>query len=808
MIQNYLKIAWRNLIKNKASSLINIGGLAVGMAVAMLIGLWIWDELSFNKYHQNYDRIVQVMQKEKHLGIVNMWNHMPYRLINELKTNYRGDFKHIAISTEADNYYLSQGENKILQTGQYIEAAAPEMLTLKMLHGSWAALKDPHSILLSASAAKSLFGNTDPMDKTVKVSNTWDVHTTTDVKVTGIYEDLPQNTQFHETQFFMPWDLYAAADKRLSTMAWDDHHFLIYAEIQPGADFEKVSANVKDAELKVIRHMDNMGQEVAANPKILLNLMKNWHLYSNFKDGVADKGPIQFVWIVGIIGGFVLLLACINFMNLSTARSEKRATEVGIRKAIGSARGQLISQFFSESLLVALLAFMIALLFATLALPLLNDLSAKQLTIPFTNLWFWLACVAFILFTGLLAGIYPALYLSSFQPVKVLKGAFRAGRMASVPRKVLVVMQFTVSIVLIICTIIIYNQLIFGKDRPVGYSRDGLVIVPMQSIDYLGKQDVLRNELKSTGAVAEVAESESPVTDISSNNGGFTWKGKNPGIEEKFGTLTVTVEYGKTIGWQFRDGRDFSKAFGADSSGFVINEAAAKYMGLENPVGETIHWKSKWNNVDKDYRIIGVIKNMVMESPYDAIKPVVFRLGGNLNWIFIRINPQVSVSSALPKIAGVFKKIIPSVPFTYRFADDEYAKKFAAEEKIGRLTKFFSSLAIFISCLGLFGMAMFMAEQRTKEIGVRKVLGATVFTIWRLLSKDFIGLVIISLIIAAPIALYFMSKWLQNYQYRTPITWWVFALTALGSVLITLLTVSYQSIKAALANPVKSLKTE
>jgi len=808
MIRNYLKIAWRNLIKNKASSLINVGGLAVGMAVAMLIGLWIWDELSFNKYHQNYDRIVQVMQKEKFLGNVKVGDHMPYRLIDELKTNYQSDFKHIVIATEADNYYLSQGENKILQTGQNIEAAAPEMLTLKMLRGSWAALNDPHSVLLSASAAKKLFGNTDPMDKTVKVSNTWDVHTTTDVKVTGIYEDLPQNTQFHATQFFMPWDLYAAADPRLSTMTWDDHRFLIYAEIRPGADLNKVSANIKDAELKVIRHMDNMRQEVAANPEILLNPMKNWHLYSNFKDGVADKGPVQFVWIVGIIGGFVLLLACINFMNLSTARSEKRAAEVGIRKAIGSARGQLISRFFSESLLVALVAFMIALLLATLALPLLNDLSAKQITIPFTNIWFWLACLSFILFTGLLAGIYPALYLSSFQPVKVLKGAFRAGRMASVPRKVLVVMQFTVSIVLIICTIIIYNQLIFGKDRPVGYSRDGLVIVPMQSIDYQGKQDVLRNELKNTGAVAEVAESESPVTGISSSNGGFTWKGKSPGTEENFGTLTVTAEYGKTIGWQFKDGRDFSKKFGTDSSGFVINEAAARYMGLKNPVGETLHWKSKWNHVDMDYRIIGVIKDMVMESPYNAIKPTVFRLGGNPNWIFIRINPRVSASSALPKIAGVFKKVVPSVPFTYSFADEDYAKKFIAEEQIGKLTRFFSCLAIFISCLGLFGMAMFMAEQRTKEIGVRKILGATVFTLWRLLSKDFVGLVIIALIIATPVAWYFMSKWLQSYQYRTPISWWVFAITGIGALVITLLTVSYQSIKAALANPVKSLRNE
>lgn len=809
MLKNYLTIAWRNLIRNKVSSFINVGGLAVGMAVAIMIGLWIWDELSFNKYHQNYDRIVQLMQKEKIYGNVNITDHMPYRLLDELKTNYQGDFKHIVMATEPDNFYLSQSENKITQTGQYIEAAAPEMLTLKMLRGSWAALNDPHSILLSASAAKRFFGNTDPLDKTMKVSGTYDVvNTTTDVKVTGIYEDLPQNTQFHATQFFMPWSLYAAADTRLPTMAWDDHRFLMYAEIRPGADLDKMSAHIKDAELKVIRHMDNMKQEAATNPEILLNPMKNWHLYSTFKDGIIDKGPVQFVWIVGIIGCFVLLLACINFMNLSTARSEKRAAEVGIRKAIGSARTQLICQFFSESLLVAFVAFMIALLFVILALPMLNDLSAKQITIPFVNMWFWLACLSFILFTGMLAGLYPALYLSSFQPVKVLKGVFRAGRMASLPRKVLVVVQFTVSIVLIICTIIVYNQLIFAKDRPVGYSRDGLIIVPMQSIDYMGKQDILRNELKNTGAVAEVAESESPLTGISSNNGGFTWKGKQLGIEEKFGTLTVTAEYGKTIGWQFKDGRDFFKGSAADSSGFVINEAAAKYMGLQNPVGETIHWKSKWNNLDKDFRIIGVIKDMVMESPYNDIRPVVFRLGENPNWIFIRINPQVSVSSALPKVASVFKKVVPAVPFTYTFADEDYAKKFAVEEHIGKLTKFFSCLAIFISCLGLFGMAMFMAEQRTKEIGVRKVLGASVFGLWRLLSKDFVSLAIISLIIAAPIAWYFMAKWLQGYEYRTPISWWIFAVTGIGALLVTLFTVSYQSIKAALANPVKSLRSE
>jgi ABC-type antimicrobial peptide transport system permease subunit len=808
MIKNYLKIAWRNLIKNKVSSLINIGGLAVGMAVAMLIGLWIWDELSFNKYHQNYDRIAEVMQKEKFRGGIRVWDHMPYKVVNELETDYKSNFKHIVVATQTSHSFLSQGENKISKTGQFISADAPGMLTLKMIRGSWAALNDPHSILLSSSVAKELFGNDDPVDKTIKVSSTWDPSNVTNVKVTGVYEDLPQNSQFHETEFFLPWDLYATNNSQLNTMAWDDHRFLIYAEIQPNTDFAKVEARIKESELKVITHLDNMKQEVAADPQILLNPMSNWHLYSNFKDGLVDSGPIQFVWLVGIIGCFVLLLACINFMNLSTARSEKRAIEVGIRKAIGSARKQLIGQFFSESLLVTFVAFIIAILLTLLTLPLLNDLAAKEIAISFTNPWFWLISIGFILFTGLLAGVYPALYLSSFQPVRVLKGSFRVGRLAAVPRKVLVVLQFTVSIVLIICTIIVHNQLIFGRNRPVGYSRDGLLVVPIKSMDYLSKYDILRNELKNTGAVAEIAESESPVTGVSSHNGGFTWKGKDPDIEENFGTLTVTPEYGKTVGWEFIDGRDFSREFISDSSGFVINEAAAKYIGLQHPVGETLHWKSKWLQVDTDYKIIGVIKDMVMESPYAPAKPAVFRLGGNPNFIFIRINPRMSASNALPLIAGVFKKIIPAVPFEYNFADEEYAKKFATEEHIGKLITFFASLAIFISCLGLFGMASYMAEQRVKEIGVRKVLGATVFTIWQLLTKDFVWLVIISLLISTPIAFYAMHKWLQNYQLRTEIAWWIFAAAGSGAMMLTLLTVSYQSIKAALANPVKSLRSE
>jgi ABC-type antimicrobial peptide transport system permease subunit len=606
----------------------------------------------------------------------------------------------------------------------------------------------------------------------------------------------------------LPWDLYVSNNKGITQKGWDDHRLNIYVELQPGIGLNQVAAVIKDAELKAIRKLDNLREEVASDPEILLHPMNKWHLYSDFKEGVANRGPVQFVWLVAIIGAFVLLLACINFMNLSTARSAKRSKEVGIRKAIGSLRSQLVKQFFSESFLVVLFAFLIAILCVVISLNWFNGLASKEIGIPWTNAWFWAMNILFIVITSVLAGIYPALYLSSFRAVKVLKGTFRAGRLAAIPRKALVVLQFSVSIALIICTIIVYNQIVFAKDRPAGYTRDGLIMVPMVSTEFYGKYDVLRNELKKTGAVIEMAESESAVTDISSHNGGFTWRGKDVRTEEDFGTLSVSPEYGKTIGWQFLEGRDFSREFASDSSGFVINEAAAKFMGLQHPVGEIIRWENKWNRINKEFKVLGVIKDMVMQSPYEPAKPTIFRLGGNPNWMFIRVDSNISTQSALLKIESVFKHLLPSAPFEYKFVDDEYAKKFATEVRIGRLATVFAVLAIFISCLGLFGLASFVAEQRTREIGIRKVLGASVINLWQLLSKDFIVLVAISGLIASPTAYYFLHNWLQKYEYRTSLAWWIFVLAIVVALLITLFTVSIQAIKAAVANPVKNLRTE
>ncbi|HTE29481.1 MAG TPA: FtsX-like permease family protein, partial [Chryseolinea sp.] len=455
------------------------------------------------------------------------------------------------------------------------------------------------------------------------------------------------------------------------------------------------------------------------------------------------------------------------------------------------------------------LSFVAALVAVSTSLNWFNELSGKQMEMPWTNIYFWLSSILFILFTGLLAGSYPALYLSSFNAVKVLKGSIRVGRLASLPRKVLVVTQFAVSVTLIIGTIIVYQQIQFAKGRPVGYSREGLLMIPMSSPDFYGKHDVLLSELKRTGVVLEMAESSGAPTEIQYTNGGFDWSGKDPAFTPNWANVTVTPEYGKTLGWQFVDGRDFSRDMASDSSGFVINEAAAKLLGFENPVGETIRWQGGWRTKYSSFTVIGVIKDMVMKSPYAPPVPTVFFLGKyGTNCVNIRINPNSSTAEALPKIEAVFKKVIPSATFDYKFADQEYALKFVAEERVGKLATVFAVLAILISCLGLFGLASFVAEQRTKEIGIRKVVGASVFNLWKMLSKDFVVLVIISCFIAIPIAYYFLTAWLKNYEYRTEISWWVFVVTSMAALAITLLTVSYQAVKAALMKPVNSLRSD
>jgi len=798
MIKNYFKVAWRNLTRSKVSSIINITGLAVGIAVAVLNGLWVWDELSFNKMHDNYDRIAKVTNKGvdkegKPFAQVSL----QYPLAGLLKSGYSQYFDHIVMASEETEFILKNGETTLMEKGLFIEPAGPEMLSLKMLQGTRAGLNDQASIMLSVSAAKSLFGKEDPINRVVTINGNMDA------KVTGIYADIPHNSEFYGRNFFAPFDLWTSANQWVKQQGWDNYFLSTYVQLKKNVDIEKVSSIIKDAQFNIIKDLPGV-EKTNLERRLWLMPMSDWHLH----DDLSSNRAMQMVWMIALIGVFVLLLACINFMNLSTARSEKRAKEVGIRKTIGSGRGQLIRQFFSESLLVVLLAFVLGIGMAALFMAGFNRLADKAIVLPLGNPWFWLAALACIVFTSLIAGSYPALYLSSFRPVRVLKGSFRAGKWAGTPRKVLVVVQFSVSVILIMATIVITQQVQHAKDRPVGYNRNNLLMIEKKTGEFYKNYELLKTELKNTGVVEEVAESRGTTTNITMWNGGFSIDGREIPLDRGCGTLSVSSEYGKTIGWQFLYGRDFSSELKSDSDAFIVNETFAKLTGLPNPVGKNMLWAPGWRD-PKTFTIIGVIKDMVMMSPYEPTVPTVYLMPGKYtNWINIRLKAGKGVASSLAKVGEVFRKLTPSAPFTYQFADDSYALKFAAEDRIGKLANLFAALAIFISCLGLFGLASFIAEQRKKEIGVRKVIGASVFSLWKLLSKEFVVLSLIAFCVAAPVAYYFLHQWLQNYEYRTEIHMWMFVVAAAGVLLITLATVSYQAMRSALTNPVKSLRTE
>lgn len=797
MLSSYLKVAFRNLIKNKGYTFINIAGLATGMAVAMLIGLWTWDELTFNRYHKNYDRIAQVWQNNIYNGVKQSQMANPYVMAEEIRNNFGGDFRYVIQSTWNFGRILAVGDKKINKAGMYWEPEVIDMLSINLLKGDpQLALKEPYSIILSASVAAALFGDADPIGQTIRINNR------NDVKVTGVYKDLPHSSHFRDMTFIMPWSLYLIENEWIKTMddPWDSNFTQTWAQLDENADLEKVSAKIINVKYNKLR-TDN---DRKYKPEVFLHPMSKWHLYSEFKEGKNVGGRIELVWMFGIIGIFVLLLACINFMNLSTARSEKRAKEVGIRKSIGSVRSQLIGQFFCESIVMVLLAFVLAIGLVYLALPQFNQVADKRLLLLWSSPQFWLAGVGVSLITAMVAGSYPALYLSSFQPVEVLKGTFRVGRLATIPRQVLVVLQFTVSVTLIIGTVVVFRQIEFAKNRPIGYDRNGLINVYLPTSDIRDHFDAVRYELINQQAIIEMTLAGSPTTQVWNSNGGLTWQGKDPALAVDFPNNNVSHEFGKTVGWRFKAGRDFSREFASDSNAFVINESAERFLGFDNAVGEILTWN------DRPYTIIGVIHDMIIESPYQPVRPSLWHIGpeDNISLAILKLNPHMGAHEAVAKIKAVFTKYSPALPFTHEFVDVEYERKFSDEERVGKLASFFALLAIFISCLGIFGLASFVAEQRTKEIGVRKVMGASVVNLWGMLSKDFLRLVVLSLFLAMPIAWYLMNNWLQNYEYRSTIAWWIFAAAAAGALVITLLTVSYQSIKAALANPVKSLRSE
>jgi putative ABC transport system permease protein len=662
------------------------------------------------------------------------------------------------------------------------------------VRGNRSALNDLNSVILSESTAKARFGNSVPMNQLFRIDSRLDV------KVSGIYKDLPHNSSFADLGFIAPFALLVKADNLEKRVTWGNNWFQVFVQVADNADMEKVSAKIRDAKAKVIS--EDQGGKM--KPTLFLHPMDRWRLYGEFKNGINTGGDIQYVWLMSTIGIFVLLLACINFMNLSTARSEKRAKEVGIRKAIGSLRTQLIAQFFSESLLVTFLAFVLSLALTQISLPFFNELSDKKMVLLWNMPEFWMTSLGFSFFIGIVAGSYPALYLSSFKPVKVLKGTFRTGRLAALPRKVLVVLQFTISVTLIICTITVFRQVQFAKNRPIGFDRNSLVTVYLQNQEVRKHFDKVRAEILNTGFVTELAATDVPITSTYTTNSGFDWPGKQPGFQEEFLTVRSTHELGKTIGWKIKAGRDFSRSFATDTTAFILNEAAVKYMGLKNPLGTEVIWGG-----DEKFTVIGVVEDLVTQSPYDPPKPTIFLVNlARSSILNMKLNPQISAAMATQKIETILKKYDSENIIEFNFADEQIARKFANEERIGKLASFFTILAVFISCLGLFGLASFVAERRNKEISVRKVLGASVAGLWRLQTKDFVWLIIISLFIAIPVAYYFMHGWLQNYQYRAALSWWIFATAALGALLITLFTVSFQAIKAAIANPMNALRTE
>ena len=794
MIKNYFKIAWRNLKRNRVYSLINILGLGTGMAVAMLIAFWIYDEVTYNSYHENHDRLAQVMTTFiDNDGTMKTGQAVCMPIGNELRGKYGSDFKNVSMASWNFSHVLAAGEKKIVESGMWVESNFPDMFTLKMIKGT-NGLNDPSSILLSHSLAKRLFDGADPINKMVKLDNN------ESYRVAGVYEDLPNNASLYETKLLLPWKKYITTEEWLKNSAtqWNNHSWQAFAQVADHVDMVMETQKIKDV---VMAHKN---EKTEGKEQAYLFPMDQWRLYSDFKNGKPAGGRIQFIWLFSIIGVFVLLLACINFMNLSTARSEKRAKEVGIRKTVGSVRTQLIGQFLSESVLVAFVSFVFSFILAALLMPLFNRLADKHIGLPWGSPVFWLLALLFTFITGLVSGSYPAFYLSKFEPIKVLKGTFRVGKFASLPRKILVVIQFTFSIALIIGTIIVFKQIQFAKNRPVNYSSEGLITVNMSTPDLYGHYDAMRSALLSTGVVDNMAQSSSPTTAIYANQIGFNWQGKDPNTLPSFGTIGVTQDFGKTIGWTIKEGRDFSKEFGTDTLGMILNESAVKQVGMKQDiVGQTIQFN------DKNFHVVGVIKDMIMESPYKPVKPTVFMYDPSwVGIITIAIKKGAPIKDALQKIETVFKKFDPGAPFDYTFNDEDYAKKFSDQQRLGKLATFFTVLAIFISCLGLFGLASFVAEQRKKEIGVRKVLGASTYNLWRLLSREFALLVIISCLIAIPLAWYYSNNWLQQYDYRTKISFWIFIFSGLGALVITLLTVSFQAIKAAIANPVKSLRSE
>jgi len=787
MLQSFLKIAWRNMIRSKGFSFINIMGLAIGMASSMLILMWIYSEVTYDNFHENRDRIYEAWNRANFSGKLQSWNTTPKILARTVEK----DLPEVEQAARVDwnsNFLFSIGDKRITESGNIVDSNFLQIFTFPLLRGEPATvLKEHNSIVLTRSFSKTLFGEEDPMGQTVKIDNNQDF------KVTGILDELPKNTRFN-FKYLVPWSYKRALGD--DDNYWGNNSTRTYVMLRPNASI--VTANEKMKVLKPKYDQEDSTWQMFLYP------MAKWRLYSSFTDGKEDGGGrIAYVKWFGIIALFILLIACINFMNLSTARSERRAKEVGIRKVVGARKKGLIGQFIGESVLMAVIAGICALLLVSVSLPAFNRLTDKSLNIDFANPYFWILFLGFIAFTGMLAGSYPAFFLSSFQPLKALKGVMNKVNTLVTPRKVLVVLQFTFGIILMICTIIVRQQINYAQQRETGYNKNNLIYHHFTG-DITKNYRIIKSELLSSGVASSVAVTSAPITQSWSDGWGQEWEGKDPNDKTDFFRYNEEEDLGETVGLTFVQGRDFDLSqYPTDSTAMIINESALKVMGFENPIGQLV------KDNGEEWHIVGVIKDFILTSPYQPTQPML--IYGAKSWFYtllIKLNHDRSTAENLKMAEAIFKKYNPQYPFEYKFVDEEYAQKFDNEKRTGTLAGLFSALAILISCLGLFGLATYMAESRIKEIGIRKVLGASVKGLASLLTKDFLKLVIVSFAIAAPLAWWAMHHWLQNYPYHTPVRWEVFALTGIISALIAILTVGYQAVKAALTNPVGSIKNE
>jgi putative ABC transport system permease protein len=794
MFRNYFKTSWRNIIKEKGYSGFNILGLAIGMAVALVIGLWVQYQLSYDRFLPDYGQAYRTMVRSSRNGVVEAGGWATCLPLADAIKKDVPEVKYVARADFGSQHSLMVGDKKLYSKGMFAGEDFLKIFKYPLLQGhAEDVLKQPASIVLTRSTAIALFGHTDPVNKIVRLDN---LH---DVKVSGVLADLPGNSSL-SFDYIIPFSYYIQTQDwiRGNIDNWNMDPIQTFIALQPHAD-----RGHADAEFKTLYKKYNHDGYQALKLEVFLHPLKDWHLYSDFKNGVASGGFIDYVRMFSIIGMLVLVIACINFTNLSIVRSERRAREVGVRKAMGSLKRHIIVQFLMESVLITLMAFVLGLMLLSVSLPAFNTLTTSAIAIPWSSVPFWAVMLSYVLLTGLLAGSRPAFYLSSFRPVKVLKGSFQTGRTTAPVRKVLVVLQFTCSVALIISTVIVYQQIQYARNRPTGFDADRLIMTDASS-DLDHNYAALKNDLLRTGLVTGVTKATTPATDLYSWTGVDDWQGRYTDESLGVANVGITDDYFKTVGMQLIKGRDFARGMVSDTLDVILNEAAVARLRFKDPVNQIIFW-----NNHRKIRVIGVVRNALMMSPFLPAEPTFFTY--TPSWsssVMYRLAPGADAGAAIAKFAPIFSKYNPAYPYSYHFADDRYAAKFSGEVLIGQLAGIFAALAIFISCLGLFGLAAYVAQQRTKEIGIRKVLGASVTQVWMLLSKEFIILVMLSCVIASPVAFYFMHGWLQAYYYRISIGPGVFIVSAAAAVVVTIITISLQAIRAALMNPVASLRSE